>query len=129
MALGLCSGRKRNPLDPKQYADYDYIPPIEEDDEVNNTLVDMMHNNSVIDSNISGGRDHKTDDRGDIDMPYEPEHIPLTALMAKEIEEREPEEIILDGDSKVIDREVQDTGETVIHFEDGSYTRMNTEYV
>ncbi len=57
--------------------------------------------------------------RGDIDTPYEPENIPLKTILARNIEKRKPEEIITEGESKVVDRQTWNTGETTAHLKMG----------
>ncbi len=71
----------------------------------------------------------KPPDRGDIETPFELENIPLLELLARQIEERDPEEIILGGENKVVDQETNGINETIIQLEDGSYKKMNTEDV
>lgn len=106
--------RKRNPLDPTQYVDYDYIPTLDEEEDENITDIITTKDDTS-----------DTESRGDIELPYEPEIVTLPTLLAQQIEKRDPEEIILDGDPKVIDREVKGTKEIMLHFEDGSYRKMN----
>lgn len=57
--------------------------------------------------------------RGDIYTPYEPENIPLKTILARNIEKRKPEEIITEGESKVVDRQTWNTGETTVHLKMG----------
>jgi hypothetical protein len=118
--------RKRNPLDPTQYTDYDYVPTLEEEDE--NITDSITTKDDTSDAEIIGIT-NEDQSRGDIELPYEPENVTLTTLLAQQIEKRDPEEIILDGDPKVIDWEVKGTKEIMLHFEDGSYRKMNTEDV
>ncbi len=118
--------RKRNPLDPTQYTDYDYVPTLEEEDE--NITDSITTKDDTSDVEIIGIT-NEDQSRGNIELPYEPENVTLTTLLAQQIEERDPEEIILDGDPKVIDREVKGTKEIMLHFEDGSYRKMNMEDV
>jgi hypothetical protein len=118
--------RKRNPLDPQHYMDYDPLT-IEDDEEEESNLTPSLNVQEMpADDSIPGPRDII---EGDVDTPYEPENPLLNVLLAKHIEEREPEEIIIEGESKVIDKRTQSTGETIIHFEDGSYRRIDTEDV
>jgi hypothetical protein len=49
-------------------------------------------------------------------------------MLAKYIEEKDPEDGIIEGEGKVI-RSIQETGDMIIHFEDGSYSEMNTEVI
>lgn len=65
----------------------------------------------------------------DADVPYKPDNIPLkTLLFAQHVNDRNPEEILNEG-NKIIDIQARNTGETIIHFEDGSYKNNDTEDV
>jgi hypothetical protein len=89
--------RKRNPLDPQHYMDYE--PLIIEDEEEESNLTSLQETST--DDNIPGTREILKDSeiKGDIDMPYEPKNLPLNVLLAKHIEERKLEEIIIEGES------------------------------
>lgn len=111
--------RKRNQTDPSQYAEYEYVAPLDEDREetdINNTPIPIT---STPTSRLSEGINNQSEipDRGDVDLPFEPENTPLLNLLAKQIEDRNPEEIIIEGENKIIDQQIhRNTGETIIHF-------------
>jgi hypothetical protein len=92
--------------------------------EMDETETSEMHNDTPA-TDADGS--HNIANRGDIEMPFEPDNIPLETLLANHIRERHPEEIILEGQPKVINREVKGTREVIIHFDDGSNKSMDTE--
>ncbi len=119
-------------MDPSQYADYE--PDITEDEDEDNDLIinPVTLSNETSTSGIPmvpRETEEPIKAIGDIDMPFEPENIQLNTILARSIEERDPEEIIFEGTGKVVDRQVQDTGEIIVHFEDGLYRQMSTEDV
>ncbi len=120
--------RKRNPLDPPQYTEYDYISPLEEEDSETDCK-DTQLEPSNITHNIEVNEITGSKDRGDIELPFEPENASLLTLLAKQIGERDPEEIILEEGNKVTDIQVNNADEVIIHMEDGSYKRMGTEEI
>jgi hypothetical protein len=66
---------------------------------------------------------------GDVVIPFEPSNPSVYALLAKYIEEKDPKEIIIEGKGKVVGQLKHKTGDTILHFEDGSYDEMNVEDV
>jgi hypothetical protein len=66
---------------------------MEEDEE--NILFTNDISTSIPDPNVPKeiNNDRELQDRGDVELPYEPENTVLTILLAKQIEQREPEEI------------------------------------
>lgn len=88
----------------------DYEPVITEDEDEGDILPHMPM------SQISEPReeDENNETIGDIDTPYELDNIPLKAILAKHIEERNPEEIIIEGENKVVDKQTRNTDETII---------------
>jgi hypothetical protein len=118
--------RKRNPMDPSQYAEYDYIAPIE--NEGDDITFPNVTSNPISDWNPQVPINTNARSRGDVELPFEPEHKSLTSLLSERIMEKEPEEIILeDGHKAMIQQVNNDTGETIVHLEDGSYRIMDTE--
>lgn len=117
--------RKRNPLDPLEFAEYE--PLIPEEEEGNESVL----KNQGTDDNIphEPGPQREIIDIGDVEMPFEPSNLPITTVLAKHIEERDPEEIIIEGGGNVTGYHIHETGDTIIHFEDGSYKEMSTEDV
>lgn len=113
-------------MDPSQYADYEYIAPIE--NEGDDIPFPNVISNPISDWNPQVPINTNAESRGDVELPFEPEHKSLTSLLSKRIMEKEPEEIIIeDGHKATIQQVNNEMGETIVHLEDGSYRIMDTE--
>jgi hypothetical protein len=125
--------RKRNPLEPMTYSSFEFIPSTNDDQEDDDSDLDHERRPTPVpdaEQPITENEDnHMTQAQGDIDMPFEPINPSLKDLLTKHIEERDPEEIIFEGEGKVIGRSTPGTGDIIVHFEDGSYKKMDTEDV
>jgi hypothetical protein len=91
--------RKRSPTDPSRYAEYNYITTFETDEE---TTLDDDNTSDQTHHSIPDNDNSMLALRGDVELPCEPEQMSLSSLLAQRINEREPEEIILEGGNKVI---------------------------
>jgi hypothetical protein len=122
--------RKCHPSNPSHYANNEHIAPLHDDERDEDLGQTEPLTNNICVENISDViLSQNTENMTDVDVPYKPDYIPLkTLLLAQHVYDRNPEEILIEG-NKIIDVQARNTGETIIHFEDGSYKNNNTEDV